>query len=100
MSPEEAMFIRNCWYMAGWSRDFPRDQAALVTILDESIVIYRTADGTAVALRDRCCHRFAPLSMGRIEGDDIRCMYHGFKFAPSGKCIESQAAWTMTRTTF
>jgi len=82
------MFIRNCWYMAGWSRDFARDQAAVVTILDESVVIYRTADGTPVALRDRCCHRFAPLSMGRIEGDDIRCMYHGFKFAPSGKCIE------------
>ena len=41
-----------------------------------------------VALDDRCCHRAAPLSMGRIEGDDIRCMYHGMKFAADGKCIQ------------
>src|SRR5262249_53285941 len=41
-----------------------------------------------VALENRCCHRHAPLSRGRKEGDDLRCMYHGLKFAPSGKCIE------------
>ena len=41
-----------------------------------------------VALEDRCCHRLAPLSCGHIEGNDLRCMYHGLKFAPSGKCVE------------
>ena len=82
------MFVRNCWYMAGWSRDFPQERPTPVTILDEALVIYRTGSGAPVAMRDRCCHRFAPLSLGRIEGDDMRCMYHGFKFAPSGKCIE------------
>src|SRR5262249_47489181 len=41
-----------------------------------------------VAQENRCCHRLAPLSRGRKEGDDLRCMYHGLKFAPSGKCIE------------
>jgi len=40
-----------------------------------------------VALEARCCHRLAPLSCGRIEGNDLRCMYHGLKFAPSGKCV-------------
>ena len=82
------MFVRNCWYMAGWSRDFTEEKPVAATILGESIVIYRTANGTAVALRDRCAHRFAPLSMGRVEGNDLRCMYHGLKFAPTGKCIE------------
>ncbi|MGO9454588.1 MAG: Rieske 2Fe-2S domain-containing protein [Candidatus Binataceae bacterium] len=82
------MFVRNCWYMAGWSRDFTADNLASVTMLNEPIVIYRTSDGTPAALQDRCCHRFAPLSKGRIEGDDVRCMYHGLKFAPSGRCIE------------
>ena len=51
-------------------------------------MIYRGASGKVVALDDRCCHRAAPLSMGRIEGDDIRCMYHGMKFEPGGKCIQ------------
>ena len=82
------MFVRNCWYMAGWSRDFTRDELKAVTMLNEPIVIYRKSDGGLVALQDRCCHRFAPLSLGRIELDDLRCMYHGLKFAPSGKCIE------------
>lgn len=82
------MFVRNCWYAAGWSRDFAQDRVAGVTMLNEPIVVYRKSDGGAVALQDRCCHRFAPLSMGRLEGDDLRCMYHGLKFAPSGKCIE------------
>ena len=43
-------------------------------------MLYRGESGKVVALDDRCCHRAAPLSMGRIEGDDIRCMYHGMKF--------------------
>jgi phenylpropionate dioxygenase-like ring-hydroxylating dioxygenase large terminal subunit len=88
-SPEaNSMFVRNCWYMAGWSSDFARDQLRSVTILNENIVLYRKSNGALVALHDRCCHRFAPLSLGRIEHDDLRCMYHGLKFAPSGKCIE------------
>jgi len=82
------MFIRNCWYMAGRSRDFARDELKVVTMLNEPIVIYRKNDGGLVALQDRCCHRFAPLSLGRLEDDNLRCMYHGLKFAPSGKRIE------------
>jgi phenylpropionate dioxygenase-like ring-hydroxylating dioxygenase large terminal subunit len=88
-TPEaNSMFVRNCWYMAGWSRDFACDDLKPVTMLNEAIVLYRKSDGGLVALQDRCCHRFAPLSLGRIEQDDLRCMYHGLKFAPSGKCIE------------
>ncbi|HXN87144.1 MAG TPA: aromatic ring-hydroxylating dioxygenase subunit alpha [Candidatus Binataceae bacterium] len=85
---ETQMFVRNCWYVPGWSRDFAKDSLTAVTILNEPIVIYRKSDGGLVALQDRCCHRFAPLSLGRLEGEDLRCMYHGLKFAPSGKCIE------------
>src|SRR5215472_7160636 len=82
------MFLHNCWYVAGWSHDIATGSLVSRTILDEPIVLYRTADGSVVALEGRCCHRLAPLSGGRIEGDDLRCMYHGLKFAPSGKCIE------------
>ena len=52
------------------------------------MLLYRGESGRVVALDDRCCHRAAPLSLGRIEGDDIRCMYHGMVFDPSGKCIQ------------
>ena len=82
------MFLRNCWYVAGWSHHFPSDRLVARTMLGEPIVLYRKADGGIVALEDRCCHRLAPLSKGRVEGGDLRCMYHGLKFAPSGQCVE------------
>jgi vanillate O-demethylase monooxygenase subunit len=82
------MFLRNCWYVAGWSHDIAADSLVSRTMLGEPIVLYRKADSGVVALEDRCCHRLAPLSRWRIEGDDLRCMYHGLKFAPSGKCVE------------
>jgi len=44
--------------------------------------------GAITVLEDRCCHGFAPLSRSRLEGDDIRCMYHGLKLSTSGACVE------------
>jgi phenylpropionate dioxygenase-like ring-hydroxylating dioxygenase large terminal subunit len=82
------MFLHNCWYVAGWSHHFPEGRPVARTMLGEPIVLYRRDDGGIAALEDRCCHRLAPLSRGRIEGGDLRCMYHGLKFAPSGQCVE------------
>jgi len=82
------MFLRNAWYMAGWSRDFGSEAVVHFTILGEPLVIYRKQDGTLAVLQDRCPHRLAPLSVGQREGDDLRCMYHGLKFASDGRCVE------------
>ncbi len=82
------MFLRNCWYVAGWSHHFPKQVLVGRQLLGEPIVLYRQRNGRVAALEDRCCHRLAPLSRGRLEGDDLRCMYHGLKFSPSGKCVE------------
>ena len=51
-------------------------------------LLYKGESGRVVAMEDRCCHRGAPLSMGRLEGDCVRCMYHGLKFDPTGKCVQ------------
>lgn len=82
------MFLHNCWYVAGWSHHFDRGSPVARMMLGEPIVVYRKDDRGIAVLEDRCCHRLAPLSKGRIEGDDLRCMYHGLKFAPSGQCVE------------
>ena len=82
------MWITNAWYVAAWSHELGPGRLLARTIIDQPLVLYRTAAGEIVALEDRCCHRFAPLSMGRLEGDELRCMYHGLKFAPDGRCIE------------
>ena len=81
------MFVRNCWYVAAWTEELSADFLTC-TIINEPIVIYRKSDNSLVALEDRCAHRMAPLSQGKRQGDDIRCMYHGLVFSPSGNCIE------------
>jgi phenylpropionate dioxygenase-like ring-hydroxylating dioxygenase large terminal subunit len=81
-------WVRNAWYVAGWSRDLAAGRIEARLIIDQPLALYRKQDGQVVALEDRCCHRLAPLSMGRLEQDDLRCMYHGLKFAPDGRCIE------------
>jgi phenylpropionate dioxygenase-like ring-hydroxylating dioxygenase large terminal subunit len=80
-------YVRNCWYAAAWNHEISETPLAR-TLLDEPVVLYRTEDGTPVALEDRCCHRSLPLSMGRLVGDDLQCGYHGLRFAPDGSCIE------------
>jgi phenylpropionate dioxygenase-like ring-hydroxylating dioxygenase large terminal subunit len=82
------MWIKNAWYVAGWASELTREKPLGRVFLNEPVVLYRTEKGDAVALEDRCCHRLAPLSMGRIEGDQLRCMYHGLRFDPSGACTE------------
>jgi phenylpropionate dioxygenase-like ring-hydroxylating dioxygenase large terminal subunit len=81
-------FVRNCWYVAAWSHEVHDDKLFSRTLLGEPVLLYRTADGSPVALADRCCHRHAPLSVGRKEGDCVRCMYHGLKYNHLGRCVE------------
>ncbi|CAM5499753.1 Rieske 2Fe-2S domain-containing protein [Eoetvoesiella caeni] len=82
------MFLKNCWYMAGWDYELIDSKMLARKLLNEPVLFYRGESGKVVALADRCCHRGAALSMGRREGDDVRCMYHGLKFNADGKCIE------------
>ena len=82
-----APFLRNAWYVAAWPEEIGEAPLGRV-IMNEPIVLFRGADGIVAALEDRCCHRFAPLSRGRLEGDELRCMYHGLKFGRDGRCTE------------
>ncbi len=81
------MFVRNAWYVAAWDHEIGREMRRRI-ILNEPVLLYRKGDGTAVALEDRCCHRQAPLSMGKLVGDDVVCPYHGLQYAANGQCVK------------
>lgn len=80
------MFIKNTWYVAAWSHEITGAAPFSRTLLGMPVVMWRNADGTITALPDRCPHRGAPLSKGRIEEGQLRCMYHGMLFNSSGAC--------------
>ena len=80
------MFLKNYWYVGAYGHEVGRTLLAR-TILNEKIVFYRTEDGTSVAMENRCCHRRAPLSHGKLIGDELECGYHGLTYDPSGACV-------------
>lgn len=86
MTTDKTTYLMNTWYVAALASEVGAQELFHRKLLDTSVLIYRKQDGTAVALHDRCPHRFAPLSMGTREGDDVVCPYHGLKFDCSGKC--------------
>lgn len=79
------MFLKDHWYAAGFPHELGREFLAR-TFLNQAVVMFRTEDGTPVALEDRCAHRRVPLSLGRLIGDTVECGYHGLQYDCSGKC--------------
>lgn len=80
-------YPRNTWWVAAFSHEITRQPAARF-ILDRPVVLYRTLDGRAVGLDDRCPHRWAPLSKGQVIDDNIECPYHGITFGADGECVK------------
>jgi phenylpropionate dioxygenase-like ring-hydroxylating dioxygenase large terminal subunit len=57
------------------------------TLLEQPIVVWLTEEGTPAAVRDRCCHRTAQLSLGHVEKGRLCCPYHGWQFDEAGACV-------------
>ena len=90
------MWIRNCWQVIAFSKEIGATPLAR-TICEEKVVLFRTGAGEAVALADRCPHRLAPLSLGRVVGDTIQCGYHGLCFDAQGQCVRVPGQDTVPR---
>lgn len=77
-------FVYEHWYLAGTAEEFDRSPKAK-TLLNRSIVFYRTEAGDLTAMQNRCLHRSFPLSEGYLEGDNLVCRYHGIRYTPDGE---------------
>lgn len=82
-------FLKKAWYAAALSSEVDTGALFHRKILGTSVLIYRLVDGTAVALHDRCPHRFAPLSLGKRVGDEVACPYHALRFNAQGQCTHN-----------
>ena len=85
-SPQTQVHPRNCWYSVATSQEVGREPLGR-RVLETGVVLFRTTDGAAVALEDRCAHRPYPLSLGRIDGDRIVSGYTGFVYDARGYCV-------------
>jgi phenylpropionate dioxygenase-like ring-hydroxylating dioxygenase large terminal subunit len=82
-------YPRNQWYVAALDDELEAGQLLARTYLGENVVLFRAPDGTPRALQDRCPHRFAPLSAGKLRGETIQCGYHGLTFDAAGACVRN-----------
>lgn len=79
----------NTWYVVALSSEVESGDLFTRKILGTSILLFRRKNGEAVALRDRCPHRLAPLSLGVLNDDQVICRYHGLKFDCTGQCTHN-----------
>ena len=87
---EDQSYLRHFWHPVCTLQELneanPEGSGPIgVTLLDEPLVIARL-DDEIVAMRDRCAHRFAKLSAGKVVGSRLQCPYHGWQYGKSGKC--------------
>jgi 5,5'-dehydrodivanillate O-demethylase len=85
------IFMRQFWHAVCRSEDLPVGHTKPIRIMSEDYALYRGASGHAQVIDYRCPHRGAPMHLGWVEGDSIRCVYHGWKFDCAGQCVEQPA---------
>jgi 5,5'-dehydrodivanillate O-demethylase oxygenase subunit len=84
--------LRRYWFPVGVASELTeQNPTQLVRILGETLVLFRDRSGRVGLLQDKCSHRGASLSYGRVEARGLSCPYHGWLYDVEGKCLETPA---------
>ncbi len=83
--------LRTFWHPVTLSRELPPGRARACKFLGEALTVYRGESGKPFLVAGHCPHRLTVLHTGWVEGDELRCMYHGWKFNGGGRCTEAPA---------
>ncbi len=84
-------YLRRFWQPVAIAADLPPGHARPIRVMSEDFTLYRGEDGQPHVVAPRCAHRGTQLSTGWVEGDCLRCFYHGWKYDASGQCVEMPA---------
>ena len=84
-------YLRSFWQPIQLAQQLLPGRAVPVRVMSENFTLYRGETGEPHLLAFRCAHRGTQLSTGWVEGDDLRCFYHGWKYNGAGQCIEQPA---------
>jgi len=78
------------WHVVARSTDVPEGAIRPARLLGEDLVVWRL-NGRVMVWQDLCLHRGTRLSLGKIDGDALRCPYHGWTYNIDGQCIRMPA---------
>src|SRR5437879_12537912 len=79
--------LRNYWYPILQSSELGSDKPVGVRALNEGLVVWRDSEGLPGVLTDRCAHRAAKLSVGRVLDGNLQCAFHGLLYDRFGNCV-------------
>lgn len=84
-SEEVVLALRHCWQPVARIQDL-KDGPQRAVVLGEALAVFLTESGKPAVIADRCAHRGASLSMGKVAGDSVQCPYHGWEWGEDGAC--------------
>lgn len=79
-SEEVSLALRRCWQPVARLEDLEHGPKRAV-LVDQALAVFLTDSGEPAVVADRCAHRGASLSMGKVKGESIQCPYHGWEWA-------------------
>jgi 5,5'-dehydrodivanillate O-demethylase oxygenase subunit len=81
-----ANLLRSFWQPVALSRDVTPGGSALIKVFGEELALYRSMAGVPHLVGGRCAHRLSYLHTGWVDGEEIRCIYHGWTYDGTGQC--------------
>ena len=78
--------FHQCWYVVALSSELDETPLLSKELLGGRVVVYRTADGAPTVLSAYCAHLGADLGVGTLEGEEVVCAFHHFRYGPDGGC--------------
>src|SRR5262245_30664483 len=84
-------YMRRFWQPVCLAADLLPGHTKPIRVMGEDYTLYRGESGTPHVVEFRCAHRGTQLSTGWVEGDCLRCFYHGWKYDQTGQCVEMPA---------
>jgi phenylpropionate dioxygenase-like ring-hydroxylating dioxygenase large terminal subunit len=79
--------LRNYWYPILQCEELGQGKPVGIQCLGENLVVWRDERGSPAVLCDRCPHRSAKLSLGRVLEGKLQCALHGLRFDGAGQCV-------------
>ena len=83
--------LRRFWQPVAVSRQLVAGKALPLKFFGEELTLYRGVSGQPYLIGGRCAHRRTLLHTGWVEGEEIRCIYHGWCYDGSGQCTARPA---------
>jgi 5,5'-dehydrodivanillate O-demethylase oxygenase subunit len=83
--------LRKFWHPFALADEVAPGTARAVRLLSEDLTLYRGESGTPYLIGGRCAHRCSVLHTGQVGGEEIRCMYHGWRYDGTGLCTDIPA---------